>query len=122
AGNPNFHPLADDVLSRAILGVVLEASKCNQRKKGAHEATKSLYFKTAEFIVMAADTDPPSILDPLISLAKDKKVPYVFVPSKAELGGACKVNAAVAACSVTTSDMSPIDTEIQGIKAAIELL
>ncbi|GLJ40615.1 hypothetical protein SUGI_0838400 [Cryptomeria japonica] len=119
AVNPKFRPLADDELTSVVLELVWRATACNQRKKGVHEAKKTLYWRTSEFIVMAADTDPTTILDPLISLAREKKVPYVFVPSKIELGGACKVNAAVAACSILTCEKSYIEGDVLTVKEAI---
>uniref|UniRef100_A0A0D6R8Q7 H/ACA ribonucleoprotein complex subunit 2 n=1 Tax=Araucaria cunninghamii TaxID=56994 RepID=A0A0D6R8Q7_ARACU len=120
AGNLQLQPLADAELSRTILDTVKHATRCYQRKKGVHEAIKTLHYGTSEFIVMAADTDPLDILDPLLSLAKNKKVPYVFVPSKNELGRVCRVKGPVAACSVTSSDMGPLEGDIQYVKEAIE--
>ena len=52
-------------------------------------ATKTLNRGIAEFIVMAADTEPLEILLHLPLLCEDKNVPYVFVRSKQALGRAC---------------------------------
>jgi hypothetical protein len=52
-------------------------------------ATKTLNRSQAEFLVLAADTEPLEILLHLPLLCEDKNVPYVFVKSKQALGRAC---------------------------------
>ncbi len=93
-----------------------------QVKKGANEATKTLNRGIAEFIVMAADTEPLEILLHLPLLCEDKNVPYVFVPSRDALGRACGVSRPVIACSVTTNEHGELDTQIQQLKVDIENL
>eukprot|EP00112_Aurelia_sp_Birch-Aquarium-sp1_P005563 Seg16345.1 transcript_id=Seg16345.1/GoldUCD/mRNA.D3Y31 product="hypothetical protein" protein_id=Seg16345.1/GoldUCD/D3Y31 len=60
--NSKAYPLADPQLTVTILDLVQQASNYKQLKKGANEATKSLNRGVAEFIVMAADTEPLEIL------------------------------------------------------------
>eukprot|EP00731_Ephydatia_muelleri_P003558 Em0001g3558a len=97
--NPKAYPLADAQLVVNILDLVQQATNYKQLKKGANEATKALNRGIAEFIVMAADTEPLEILLHLPLLCEDKNVPYVFVPSKTALGRACGVSRPVIACS-----------------------
>ncbi|KAJ3258382.1 RNA binding protein snu13 [Boothiomyces macroporosus] len=122
APNPKAFPLADAQLSNKIIDLVQQASHYKQLKKGANEATKTLNRGIAEFIVMAADTEPLEILLHIPLLCEDKNVPYVFVPSRAALGRACGVSRAVVACSVTTNDASELKSQIQNIKNEIEKL
>ena len=86
--NPKAYPLADAQLTITILDITQQASNYKQLKKGANEATKTLNRGISEFVVLAADTEPLEILLHLPLLAEDKNVPYVFVPSKADLGSA----------------------------------
>ena len=58
-------------------------------KRGANEATKTLKRENAEIIVLAADASPLEIILHLPLLCEDMSVPYIFVPSKADLGQAC---------------------------------
>ncbi|KAL1923451.1 uncharacterized protein VTP21DRAFT_8431 [Calcarisporiella thermophila] len=120
--NPKAFPLADAKLSNTILDLVQQASHYKQLKKGANEATKTLNRGIAEFIVMAADTDPIEILLHLPLLCEDKNVPYVFVPSKFDLGRACGVSRPVISASVTTNEASDLKPQIQAIKQQIEKL
>ncbi|KAJ1697226.1 hypothetical protein LUZ63_005738 [Rhynchospora breviuscula] len=118
--NPKAYPLADAQLTITILDLIQSAANFKQLKKGANEATKTLNRGIAEFVVMAADTEPLEILLHLPLLAEDKNVPYVFVPSKQSLGRACGVTRSVIACSVTSNDASQLKGQIQQIKEFME--
>ncbi|PHT36277.1 NHP2-like protein 1 [Capsicum baccatum] len=120
--NPKAYPLADAQLTTTIMDLVQQAANYKQLKKGANEATKTLNRGIAEFVVMAADTEPLEILLHLPLLAEDKNVPYVFVPSKQALGRACGVTRPVIACSVTSNEGSQLKSQIQQLKDAIEKL
>ena len=72
AVNPKAYPLADPQLSQTIQDMVTQAQNYKQLKKGANEATKALNRNRAEFIVMAADTQPLEILLHLPLLCEDK--------------------------------------------------
>ena len=57
-------------------------------KKGTNEVTKATERGEAAIIVMATDVAPPEILAHIPALCDEKNIPYVYVPSKAELGNA----------------------------------
>ncbi|KAL5518053.1 hypothetical protein EMCRGX_G003724 [Ephydatia muelleri] len=120
--NPKAYPLADAQLVVNILDLVQQATNYKQLKKGANEATKALNRGIAEFIVMAADTEPLEILLHLPLLCEDKNVPYVFVPSKTALGRACGVSRPVIACSVTINEGSQLKPQITSLQQSIEKL
>ncbi|KAI5481573.1 U4/U6 small nuclear ribonucleoprotein SNU13 [Pseudohyphozyma bogoriensis] len=122
SANPKAFPLADAALTNQILDLVQQASHYKQLKKGANEATKTLNRGIAEFILLAADTEPIEILLHLPLLCEDKNVPYVFVPSKTALGRACGVSRPVIAASVTTNEARELKSQIETIKSQIERL
>lgn len=76
--NPKAFPLADPQLTVTILDLIQQATNYKQLRKGANEATKCLNRGIAEFIVMAADTEPLEILLHLPLLCEDKVRP-IFV-------------------------------------------
>ncbi|KAF3672885.1 NHP2-like protein 1 [Capsicum annuum] len=78
--NPKAYPLADAQLTTTIMDLVQQAANYKQLKKGANEATKTLNRGIAEFVVMAADTEPLEILLHLPLLAEDKVIlpPFTF--------------------------------------------
>ncbi|KAJ1655968.1 RNA binding protein snu13 [Dispira simplex] len=120
--DPRAFPLADTSLTTSILDLVQQASHYKQMRKGANETTKTLNRGIADFIVLAADTEPLEVLLHLPLLCEDKNVPYVFVPSRVALGRACGVSRPVVACSVTTNVSSDLDTQIKALKLQIEKL
>merc|ERR1712179_257850 len=111
AVNAKAYPLADSGLTKTILNVIQQAANYKQLRKGANEATKTLNRGIAEFIVMAADTEPLEILLHLPLLCEDKNVSYVFVRSKAGLGRACGVTRPVIACAVTANEGSQLKSQ-----------
>ena len=67
---------------------MIEKKRCSLccNLQGANEATKTLNRGQAEFVVLAADSEPLEILLHIPLLCEDKNVPYVFVRSKQALG------------------------------------
>ena len=114
--------MADPQLSSTILDLLQQAVNYKQLRKGANETTKSLNRGIAEFVVMAADTEPLEILLHLPLLCEDKNVPYVFVQSKSALGRACGQTRPVIACAVTVNEGSQLKPQIQSLQLAIEKL
>ena len=95
--NPKAYPLAEQALTTKIMYLVQQASNYKQLRKEANEATKTLNRGQAEFVVLAADSEPLEILLHIPLLCEDKNVPYVFVRSKQALGRACGVSRPVIA-------------------------
>eukprot|EP00753_Platysulcus_tardus_P008402 PLAT15957.1.p2 GENE.PLAT15957.1~~PLAT15957.1.p2 ORF type:complete len:142 (-),score=29.62 PLAT15957.1:238-621(-) len=120
--NPKAFPLADEETTLAIQDLVLQARNRRQVKKGANEATKALNRGIAKLIVLAADTEPLEILLHLPLLCEDKNVPYVFVPSKAALGRACRVSRPVIAAAIIEEEAGPLTASIDTMVDRVEKL
>ena len=71
-------------------------------KRGTNETTKAVERGQAKLVYIALDVDPPEIVAHLPLLCQERKVPYIFVPSKKELGA--KAGLEVAAASVAIVD------------------
>jgi len=69
---------------------------------------------------MAADASPLEIILHLPLLCEDMSVPYIFVPSKADLGQACGTTRNVVACAVTKNTRSSINDTIQSLRVRVE--
>ena len=82
------------------LEIVELARKTGKIKKGTNEATKALERGNAAIVVYAADASPKEIIMHLPMLAKEKGIPCVEVPHKAELGAAAGLEVATAAIAV----------------------
>lgn len=120
--NPKAFPLAGSALSATLLDLVQQANSYKLLRKGANEATKALNRGIAEFVIMAADTEPIEILLHLPLLGEDKNVPYVFVPSKKALGRATGITRPVIAVAVIANEGSPLKSQIDSAKDEIEKL
>jgi len=79
----------------------IEVAKTSGKlKKGTNETTKAVEKGMAKLVVAAKDTNPPEIVMHLTPLCKERKVPFVIVPSKEELGRAAGLPLASSAITV----------------------
>ncbi|MEM0021169.1 MAG: 50S ribosomal protein L7Ae [Fervidicoccaceae archaeon] len=69
-------------------------------KKGTNETTKAVERGVAKLVVIAEDVDPPEVVAHLPLLCEEKKIPYVYVPSKKRLGEAAGIEVQSAAVAV----------------------
>ena len=90
-------------------------------KKGTNETTKAVERGLAKLVLIAEDVDPPEIVAHLPLLCEEKKIPYVYVPSKKKLGEAAGIEvAAASACILEPGEaralMEEVIREVQQIK------
>jgi large subunit ribosomal protein L7Ae len=89
------------------------ASKSGVVRKGTNEATKAVERAIAKLVVIAEDVDPPEVIAHLPILCEERKIPYVFVPSKEQLGKAVGIDVpAAAACILKEGDAAGLIKEI----------
>lgn len=69
-------------------------------RKGTNETTKAIERKRAVLVVIAEDVDPVEIVAHLPPLCDEKGIPYIYVPSKRELGAAAGIDIGAAAISI----------------------
>ena len=78
-----------------------EAAKDSGKvKKGTNEVTKVVERGAAAMVIMAVDVEPPEIIAHVPALCEERNVPYVYVPSKAELGKAIGLNKPAASVAI----------------------
>jgi large subunit ribosomal protein L7Ae len=80
--------------------VVQVARDSGKVRKGTNESTKAVERAVAKLVVIAEDVDPPQVVAHLPILCDERKIPYLFVPSKLELGRAAGIDVGCAAVSV----------------------
>jgi large subunit ribosomal protein L7Ae len=74
--------------------------------KGTNEVTKFVERGQAKLVLIATDVEPEEIVAHMPMLCEEKKIPYVYVPSKLELGKACGMEVAAASASIITPGKS----------------
>ncbi len=103
------------------------ARQTGRIKKGTNETTKAVERGLAKLVLIAEDVDPPEIVAHLPLLCEEKKIPYVYVPSKQRLGKAAGLEvAAASACIIEPGDakelVEEIIKEVQEIKVKAGLV
>jgi len=87
-------------LSEKALQVVQVAKDSGKVRKGTNESTKAIERAVAKLVLIAEDVDPPQVVAHLPILCDERKIPYLFVPSKLDLGRAAGIDVGCAAVSV----------------------
>jgi H/ACA ribonucleoprotein complex subunit 2 len=84
--NAVAHPLASEKLNKRILKLVKKAGKASCVKRGVKETVKGLRKQAKGFVVIAGDISPIDVITHIPVLCEDNDIPYVYVPSKDDLG------------------------------------
>ncbi len=100
-------------LADRVLQAVEMAKNTGKVKKGTNETTKAVEKGLAKLVIIAEDVEPEEIVMHLPALCEEKKIPYVYVPSKAELGRAAGIDvAAASACIIEEGEAKDLVKEI----------
>lgn len=100
-------------LVEAVYEVIRQAKNTGKIRKGTNETTKAIERGQAKLVIIAEDVDPPEVVAHLPLLCEERKVPYLYVPSKMNLGEALGIDvAAASACIVDAGDAQPLIEQI----------
>jgi len=87
-------------LSNKVLQLVETARNTGKLRKGTNETTKAVDRGLAKLVVIANDVEPKEIVMHLPALCDEKKIPYVYVASKMDLGRSAGLDVPSAAIGV----------------------
>lgn len=87
-------------LADQVYEAVESARETGKLRRGTNETTKAVERKHAVLVVIAEDVDPPEVVAHLPALCEEKGIPYVYVPSKKELGAASGIDVPSAAVAI----------------------
>ncbi len=109
-------------VAEKALEILSVAKQTGKIKKGTNETTKAVERGLARLVLIAEDVDPPEVVAHLPLLCEEKKVPYVYVPSKERLGKAAGINVSAAAATViepgqAATDLDALVTQINDVRA-----
>ena len=107
-------------LADKVYEAVEVARTTGKIKKGVNETTKSIERGLAKLVVIAEDVQPEEIVMHLPTLCDEKKVPFISVPSKTELGKSAGIE--VPASSVAIIEEGNAKSSIESIIKKIEEL
>jgi large subunit ribosomal protein L7Ae len=83
-----------------VLQLIEMAKNTGDVRKGTNEATKAIERGEAKLVVIAGNVEPPEIVMHIPPLCNEKKIPYVYVPNKMELGRAAGIDVPSAAIAI----------------------
>jgi large subunit ribosomal protein L7Ae len=104
-------------VAEKALEILSIARQTGKIKKGTNETTKAVERGLAKLVLIAEDVDPPEVVAHLPLLCEEKKVPYVYVPSKERLGKTAGIN--VAAASAVVIEPGQAAGELEALVAKI---
>ncbi|MEN2999606.1 MAG: 50S ribosomal protein L7Ae [Acidilobaceae archaeon] len=100
-------------LAEKVYQAVSKAKDTGKLKKGVNETTKAAERGIAKLVVIAVDVDPAEIVMHLPFLCDEKKVPYVYVPSKKRLGEAAGIEVQASSVAIVEAgEAEPLVREI----------
>ncbi|KAI9218318.1 50S ribosomal protein L30e-like protein, partial [Blastocladiella britannica] len=86
--SPIASPMADADLTKKLLKTVKKATVGKATRRGMKEVVKALRKGEKGIVIIAADVTPVDVISHIPVLCEENDVPYVFVPSKQEIGAA----------------------------------
>jgi large subunit ribosomal protein L7Ae len=97
------------------------AAKTGAVRKGTNETTKAIERAQAKLVIIAEDVDPPEVVAHLPLLCEERKIPYIFVPTREQIGKALGIDVSAAAASIikegdATGLLKEIITRIEQVK------
>ncbi|MFH0929342.1 MAG: 50S ribosomal protein L7Ae [Candidatus Aenigmatarchaeota archaeon] len=94
-----------------VLHTVEIAKNTGKIRIGTNEATKAIERGIAKLIVIADDVQPKEVVMHLEPLCNEKKIPFLHVKNKLELGRAAGIDVSTAAIAVTEAGDAKNDIE-----------
>ncbi len=89
------------------------ATKTGQVRKGTNETTKAIERGIAKLVIIAEDVEPPEVVAHIPILCEERKIPYMFVPTKKKLGTAVGIDVpAASVCIAKEGDAANLIKEI----------
>jgi len=88
-----------ELVAKALEALSL-ARDTGKIKRGTNETTKAVERGLAKLVYIAEDVEPPEIVAHLPLLCEEKRVPYIYVPSKKQLGETCGIEVAAASAAI----------------------
>ena len=111
-------PLAGKKLTKKVYKLVKKAAKAKAIKRGVKEVVKSLRKGSKGLCVIAGDISPIDVISHLPVLCEEADVPYIFVPSKADLGAAGQTKRPTSCSLLVGSDLEGMSEVLTEVAAA----
>merc|ERR1712113_397382 len=84
--SPISNPLAGKKLAKKVLKTIKKAAAAKAIKRGFKEVVKAIKKQEKGLCIIAGDISPVDVIAHVPILCEEKELPYIYVPSKEELG------------------------------------
>ncbi|MEM2943043.1 MAG: 50S ribosomal protein L7Ae [Candidatus Bathyarchaeia archaeon] len=108
-----------EIVEKAVQALQV-ARDTGKIRKGTNETTKAVERGVAKLVLIAEDVEPPQVVAHLPILCEERKIPYIFVPTKLELGRSAGIEVGSAAISIV--EPGEASETVKGLIAATEKL
>lgn len=88
AVNAISYPLANKKSTKKCFKLVKKSSSIKNIRRGVKEVIKGLRKNEIGLVILAGDIYPIDVISHIPILLEEKNIPYIFVPSKFDLGAA----------------------------------
>jgi large subunit ribosomal protein L7Ae len=114
-------------ISKDLVNAVYEAVRVSKQsgkvRKGTNETTKAVERGISKLVVIAEDVEPPEVVAHLPILCEERNAPFVFVPSKQQLGMSLGIDVGSAAATIIDAGeaqhiVEQVVTSIANLKGA----
>eukprot|EP00962_Isochrysis_galbana_P053023 scaffold24495_cov111-Isochrysis_galbana.AAC.1 len=102
--SPIANPLAGKKLTKKALKTIKKASGAKSIRRGVKEVVKAIKKDIKGLCIIAGNISPLDVIAHVPILCEEKSIPYVYVPSKEELGQASLTKRPTSIVLVTCAD------------------
>ena len=99
--NAISQPLASKKTTKKLHKLVKKAASAKFVRRGVKEVVKALRKGETGFCIIAGDISPIDVITHLPIMCEDRNVPYMYVPSKHDLGAAASTKRPTSCILVT---------------------
>ena len=120
--SPIANPLADPKLTKKVLKTVKAAAEKKMIRRGVKEVVKALKKGEKGLCVIAGDISPIDVIAHVPIFCEELNVPYVYVPSKEDLGTASQTKRPTSIVLMSCkADADYKDTYDEAVKEVAEI-
>jgi large subunit ribosomal protein L7Ae len=102
-------------IAEAAYEALRQARQTGKIRKGTNETTKAIERSVAKLVIISEDVEPPEIVAHLPIICDERNIPFVYVPTKDQMGPALGIDiGAAAACIVEPGESQGLIDQIIG--------
>jgi len=112
-------------LVNAVYEAVRVANQSGKVRKGTNETTKVVERGLSKLVIIAEDVEPPEVVAHLPILCEERNSPFIFVPSKQQLGVSLGIDVGSAAATIVDAGeaqhiVEQVVSSISSLKGAVK--